>query len=71
MVENKVALITGAARGLGPFMTIKHAFPIMKKQSYGRIVNMASINGLRHRRFECADPPSFKNRRHCRSRSPF
>ncbi len=29
-----------------PFMAIKHAFPIMKKQGYGRIINMASINGL-------------------------
>jgi 3-hydroxybutyrate dehydrogenase len=29
-----------------PFTTIKHAFPIMKKQKYGRIINMASINGL-------------------------
>ncbi|MDQ0244162.1 3-hydroxybutyrate dehydrogenase [Bacillus fengqiuensis] len=29
-----------------PFMAIKHAFPIMKKQGYGRIINVASINGL-------------------------
>ncbi|PLT30402.1 3-hydroxybutyrate dehydrogenase [Peribacillus deserti] len=29
-----------------PFMAIKHAFPIMKKQGSGRIINMASINGL-------------------------
>ncbi|WP_419880961.1 3-hydroxybutyrate dehydrogenase [Peribacillus sp. B-H-3] len=29
-----------------PFMAIKHAFPIMKEQNYGRILNMASINGL-------------------------
>jgi 3-hydroxybutyrate dehydrogenase len=29
-----------------PFMTIKHAFPMMKKQRYGRIINIASINGL-------------------------
>lgn len=29
-----------------PFMGIKHAFPIMKKQQYGRIINVASINGL-------------------------
>ena len=27
-------------------MAIKHVFPIMKKQNYGRIINMASINGL-------------------------
>ncbi|WP_074043574.1 3-hydroxybutyrate dehydrogenase [Geobacillus proteiniphilus] len=31
---------------IGPFLAIKHAFPIMKKQRYGRIINMASINGL-------------------------
>lgn len=31
---------------VGSFMTIKQVFPIMKKQSYGRIINMASINGL-------------------------
>lgn len=29
-----------------PFMAIKHAMPIMKKQGFGRIMNMASINGL-------------------------
>jgi 3-hydroxybutyrate dehydrogenase len=29
-----------------PFMAIKHVFPIMKQQKYGRIINMASINGL-------------------------
>lgn len=29
-----------------PFVAIKHAFPIMKRQGYGRILNMASINGL-------------------------
>jgi len=29
-----------------PFYAIKHAFPIMKKQRYGRVINMASINGL-------------------------
>lgn len=29
-----------------PFMAIKHAFPLMKEQGYGRIINMASINGL-------------------------
>jgi 3-hydroxybutyrate dehydrogenase len=29
-----------------PFIGIKHAFPIMKKQGYGRVLNMASINGL-------------------------
>lgn len=31
---------------VGSFMTIKQVFPIMKKQGYGRIINMASINGL-------------------------
>lgn len=31
---------------VAPFMAIKHAFPYMKKQKYGRIINMASINGL-------------------------
>ncbi|WP_019722137.1 3-hydroxybutyrate dehydrogenase [Heyndrickxia coagulans] len=29
-----------------PFMAIKHAFPIMKKQGGGAILNMASVNGL-------------------------
>ncbi|GGD13750.1 3-hydroxybutyrate dehydrogenase [Pontibacillus salipaludis] len=29
-----------------PFMATKHAFPIMKEQGFGRIINMASINGL-------------------------
>jgi 3-hydroxybutyrate dehydrogenase len=29
-----------------PFVGIKHAFPIMKKQGFGRVINMASINGL-------------------------
>lgn len=29
-----------------PFVAIKHALPIMKKQQFGRIINMASINGL-------------------------
>lgn len=28
------------------FVGIKHAFPIFKSQGYGRIINMASINGL-------------------------
>ncbi len=31
---------------VAPFMATKHAFPIMKKQGSGRIINMASINGL-------------------------
>ncbi len=30
----------------GSFIGIKHAFPIMKAQKSGRIINMASINGL-------------------------
>jgi len=29
-----------------PFQATKLAFPIMKKQKFGRIINMASINGL-------------------------
>ena len=31
---------------VAPFVAIKHAFPIMKKQRWGRVVNVASINGL-------------------------
>lgn len=31
---------------VGPFLSIKHAFPIMKQQQSGRIINLASINGL-------------------------
>lgn len=29
-----------------PFIGIKHVFPIMKKQGFGRVINMASINGV-------------------------
>ncbi|MDL0428348.1 3-hydroxybutyrate dehydrogenase [Bacillus amyloliquefaciens] len=29
-----------------PFIAMKHVFPIMKKQQFGRIINMASVNGL-------------------------
>ena len=31
---------------IAPFVAIKHAFPIMKRQKQGRVVNVASINGL-------------------------
>jgi 3-hydroxybutyrate dehydrogenase len=31
---------------VAPFVAIKRAFPIMKRQAWGRIVNVASINGL-------------------------
>jgi 3-hydroxybutyrate dehydrogenase len=31
---------------IAPFVAIKHAFPAMKRQRHGRIVNVASINGL-------------------------
>jgi 3-hydroxybutyrate dehydrogenase len=31
---------------VGPFMATKQVFPIMKRERYGRIINMASINGL-------------------------
>ena len=31
---------------VGPFIAIKELFPIMKKQQFGRVINMASINGL-------------------------
>jgi len=31
---------------VGPFVATKYALPIMKKQGSGRIINMASINGL-------------------------
>jgi len=30
----------------GPFYAIKRVFPVMKRQGYGRILNVASINGL-------------------------
>lgn len=29
-----------------PFIAIKHTMPYMKKQKFGRIINMASINGV-------------------------
>ena len=29
-----------------PFIAIKHVFPVMKQQQFGRVINMASINGL-------------------------
>ncbi|MEC1524124.1 3-hydroxybutyrate dehydrogenase [Neobacillus niacini] len=29
-----------------PFIGIKHVFPIMKQQGFGRVINMASINGV-------------------------
>ncbi|OTG94876.1 3-hydroxybutyrate dehydrogenase [Acinetobacter sp. ANC 3832] len=31
---------------VGSFIGIKHALPIMKAQKFGRVINMASINGL-------------------------
>jgi 3-hydroxybutyrate dehydrogenase len=31
---------------VAPFLAIKRAFPIMKRQRWGRIVNVASVNGL-------------------------
>jgi 3-hydroxybutyrate dehydrogenase len=31
---------------VAPFIATKYAFPIMKKQKFGRILNMASINGV-------------------------
>ncbi|WIL69816.1 3-hydroxybutyrate dehydrogenase [Staphylococcus cohnii] len=31
---------------VGTFIMTKHVLPIMKKQQYGRILNMSSINGL-------------------------
>jgi 3-hydroxybutyrate dehydrogenase len=31
---------------VAPFVAIKHAFPVMKRQRSGRVVNVASINGL-------------------------
>ncbi|AFC29703.1 YxjF [Paenibacillus mucilaginosus 3016] len=30
----------------GAFIGIKHAFPLMKRGGYGRVINMASINGV-------------------------
>ncbi|MEK3712023.1 3-hydroxybutyrate dehydrogenase [Bacillus sp. FSL K6-1005] len=29
-----------------PFIAMKHVFPLMKKQQFGRIINIASVNGL-------------------------
>jgi len=29
-----------------PFLAIKYAFPVMKEQKFGRIINMSSINGV-------------------------
>lgn len=31
---------------IAPFLATKRVFPLMKRASYGRIINMASINGL-------------------------
>ncbi len=31
---------------VAPFLALKHAFPGMKRRRYGRVVNVASINGL-------------------------
>lgn len=31
---------------IAPFKVIKYIFPLMKQQQYGRIINIASINGL-------------------------
>lgn len=31
---------------VGPFMAMKYVMPIMRKQQFGRIINMSSINGL-------------------------
>ncbi len=31
---------------VAPFLATKRVFPLMKRQRYGRIINMASINGL-------------------------
>jgi 3-hydroxybutyrate dehydrogenase len=31
---------------VAPFVAIKRAFPIMKRQGWGRVINVASINGL-------------------------
>lgn len=31
---------------VGPFISTKYAFPVMRRQKFGRIINIASINGL-------------------------
>lgn len=31
---------------VGPFISTKYVFPVMKRQLFGRIINIASINGL-------------------------
>ena len=44
-LKGKVAVITGASSGLGKQMARGFA-NIMKKNNYGRIINIASIYGL-------------------------
>lgn len=31
---------------VGPFLATKHAFPVMRRHRHGRVVNVASVNGL-------------------------
>lgn len=31
---------------VGPFISTKYVFPVMKRQQFGRIINIASVNGL-------------------------
>ncbi len=45
-LENKVAIITGGARGMGAFLGMKSVLSSMKKTKNGSIVNISSVSGF-------------------------